>query len=176
MLSLNELTQRLKKIEFFFCDVDGVLTDGGVFISQSHEFKQFHILDGMGINRLQEAGIRVGWFSGRPSAATARRAQELNVEFLYQDRASKADAIESILRRTGRRWEAVCYVGDDLVDLGAMRRAGVAICVPEAVNEIRAVAHYVTQRSGGRGAVREAAELVLKAQNKWDAIVRHHSA
>ena len=176
MLTKAELTKRLKNIRLLLCDVDGILTDGCVFISDGHEIKQFHVMDGIGIRMLREAGLRVGWFSARHSPATTRRAEELKVDFLYQDRAPKVTAIETILKQAGCTWREVCYMGDDIVDLGALRRAGVAACVPEGIVEAKKLSHYVTKRPGGHGAVREVIELILKAQGKWDAFIQNYSA
>lgn len=177
MLSSEELTARLKKVRLFLCDVDGILTDGTVLMNGADEVKQFHVFDGLGTRLLREhGGIKVGWISARPSPATTRRAQELKVDFLYQDRAPKVAAIENILQQAGCTWEEVCYMGDDIVDLGALRRAGVAVCVPDGLPEALALAHYITRKPGGRGAVREVIELLLKAQGKWDSLLQEYSA
>ena len=173
---LSSLDSRLKAVRFFLCDVDGVLTDGSVFIGNAREIKQFNIRDGLGLVFLRRAGIKTGWVSNRPSPATKLRARELKIDFLVQqnDRLGKAGAIENLLRRTKLGWDAVCFVGDDVVDLGPLQRAGVAVAVANAVREVKAVAHYVTQAAGGCGAVREAVEMILKAQGKWDSIVTHY--
>jgi 3-deoxy-D-manno-octulosonate 8-phosphate phosphatase (KDO 8-P phosphatase) len=156
----------------FLCDVDGVLTDGSVFIGGEQEIKQFNIRDGLGFVRLRGEGIKAGWISGRPSAATARRARELKIDFLRQEKGSKVCVVERLLAQTGFGWEEVCYVGDDIVDLGVLERAGVAVAVANGVAEARAAADYVTRTDGGHGAVREVVELILKAQNKWRRIVK----
>jgi 3-deoxy-D-manno-octulosonate 8-phosphate phosphatase (KDO 8-P phosphatase) len=156
--------------------VDGVLTDAGVFIGGAEEIKRFNIQDGLGLVMLQRAGLKVGWISSRPSAATARRAKELRIDFLRQGKGSKVRAVESLLAQTGVRWDEVCYVGDDIFDLGAMKRAGVAVAVANAVAEARAAADYVTRASGGHGAVREVVELILKAQDKWARVVAESAA
>jgi 3-deoxy-D-manno-octulosonate 8-phosphate phosphatase (KDO 8-P phosphatase) len=156
----------------FLCDVDGVLTDGSVFIGGEQEIKQFNIRDGLGLVRLRGEGIKSGWISGRPSAATARRARELKIDFLRQEKGSKVCVVERLLAQTGFGWEEVCYVGDDIVDLGVLERAGVAVAVANGVAEARAAADYVTRTDGGHGAVREVVELILKAQNKWRRIVK----
>ncbi|MGO8929403.1 MAG: KdsC family phosphatase [Limisphaerales bacterium] len=158
------------------CDVDGVLTDASVFIGGSEEVKQFNIRDGLGLVRLRREGLKVGWISGRPSPATARRARELKIDFLQQEKGSKVSAVESLLAQTGFRWDDLCYVGDDIVDLGVLKRAGVAVAVANGVAEARAAADYVTRAGGGHGAVREVAELILKAQNKWACIVAEYAA
>src|ERR1019366_4706472 len=165
------LDAALKRIRLFLCDVDGVLTDGSVFIGGEQEIKQFNIRDGLGLVRLRGEGIKSGWISGRPSAATARRARELKIDFLRQEKGSKVCVVERLLAQSGFWWEEVCYVGDDIVDLGVLERAGVAVAVANGVAEARAAADYVTRTDGGHGAVREVVELILKAQDKWRRIV-----
>ncbi len=170
------LTARLARIRLFLCDVDGVLTDCSVFLDGTSETKQFNIQDGFGLKLLQRQGIKVGWISGRASSATDQRARELEVDFLRQGPEDKVTAIEAILGAEGLGWDQVCFMGDDLLDLGAMKRAGVAITVPEAAAEARAQADYQTRARGGHGAVREAVVLILKAQHKWAPLVAEFSA
>ena len=168
---------RLKHVKLFLCDVDGVLTDGSVFIGGVREIKRFNIRDGLGLVFLRRAGFQVGWVSARPSAVTEARAAELGIDFLIQqgDRTGKTGAVEKLLRRAKLDWDAVCFVGDDVVDLGPLQRAGFAVAVSDARPEVKAAAHFVTRAAGGRGAVREVAEMILKAQGKWDAIVAHYT-
>ena len=170
------LDAAFKRIRLLLCDVDGVLTDASVFIGGREEVKQFNILDGLGLVNLRRQGLKVGWISSRPSPATTRRARELKIDFLRQEKGSKVSAVESLLAQTGFRWDEVCYVGDDIVDLGALKRAGVAVAVANGVAEARALADYVTRAGGGRGAVREVAELILNAQHKWARIVAEYAA
>ncbi len=172
----SALDAALKRVRVLLCDVDGVLTDGSVFIGGEREVKQFNVQDGLGLAALRRQGLKVGWISSRPSAATARRARELRIDFLWQDKAGKVHAVESILAKTGFSWDEVCYVGDDIVDLGVLRRAGVAVAVANGVAEAQAVADYVTRAGGGHGAVREVVELILKAQGKWSGIVEQNAA
>ena len=169
------LSTRLARVKLFLCDVDGVLTSGSVFMGGGGEWKEFNIQDGLGLRLLQREGIKVGWISARPSAATAQRAADLQVDFLNQDQGPKVAHAEAILRATGLGWEAVCYVGDDVVDLGVLRRAGLAVCVANGIAEAKALAHYVTRAEGGRGAVREVGRMILEAQGRWDKIVREFS-
>jgi 3-deoxy-D-manno-octulosonate 8-phosphate phosphatase (KDO 8-P phosphatase) len=173
----SSLDARLKAVRLFLCDVDGVLTDGSVFIGGAQEIKRFNIRDGLGLVFLRRAGFKVGWVSARPSAVTELRAAELQIDFLVQqtDRISKIGAVEKLLCRTQLDWDAVCYIGDDVVDLGPLKRTGFAVAVGDARPEVKAAAHFVTGAPGGRGAVREVAEMLLKAQGKWDAIVAHYS-
>jgi len=163
--------KRLGGIKLLLCDVDGVLTDAGIFIGAGIELKRFDIQDGLGIVTLRREGIKVGWISSRPSPATIQRAEELKIDFLLQQKGSKVAVIEQLLLKDGLRWADVCYIGDDIVDLGPLKRAGVAVAVPNGVAETKALAHYVTCAPGGRGAVREVVELILKAQRKWDNVV-----
>jgi 3-deoxy-D-manno-octulosonate 8-phosphate phosphatase (KDO 8-P phosphatase) len=168
-----QLHSRLAKIKLFLCDVDGVLTDGSIFIGGKQEVKRFNIQDGLGLVLLRRAGIKIGWVSSRPSPATTLRARELKITFLVQqkDHISKTEVIERILKREKLDWSDACYMGDDIVDLGPLEKAGVGIAVANAVSEARATADFVTHAAGGSGAVREVVEMILKAQGKWDAIV-----
>jgi len=172
----SALAAALRGIRLLLCDVDGVLTDASVFIGGAEEVKRFNIQDGLGLVLLRRAGLKVGWISSRPSAATARRAKELRIDFLREGKGSKVRAVESLFAQSGFRWDEVCYVGDDLYDLGAMQRAGVAVAVANGVEEVKAVAHYITRARGGHGAVREVVELILKAQGQWARIVAEMTA
>jgi 3-deoxy-D-manno-octulosonate 8-phosphate phosphatase (KDO 8-P phosphatase) len=173
-----KLHSHLKRVKWLLCDVDGVLTDCSVFIGAAgSEFKRFDIQDGFGLVLLRRAGLKTGWVSARPSAATTARARELKIHFLIQqkDRLSKVAAIEKLLAREKTSWDEVCFVGDDIVDLGALRRAGVGVAVANAVGEAKAAARLVTCAAGGHGAVREVVELILKAQKKWNPFVAHYT-
>src|SRR5215207_8359104 len=143
----KSLSARLARVKILLCDVDGVLTDASVFIGGGEEIKRFNILDGLGLVLLRRAGIKVGWVSSRPSAATKLRADELKIDFLLQQKESKVAVIESLLLRTRLTWAEVCYIGDDVIDLGALKRAGVAVAVANAITEARAAAYYITKRS-----------------------------
>ena len=172
----DELSARLAKVKLFLCDVDGILTDSSVFIGLADEIKRFHIRDGLGLILLRDAGIKVGWVSRRQSSATTLRAKELKIDFLEQTKGSKVVAVESLLAKTGLAWDQACFMGDDIVDLGVMKRVGVAATVADAVDEAKAASHYVTQANGGQGGVREVAELILKAQHRWEKLVAENSA
>ncbi|MGH7547407.1 MAG: KdsC family phosphatase [Gemmatimonadales bacterium] len=167
------LARRLKLVGF---DVDGVLTDNGVYIGMvaDHpvEFKRFHIQDGLGVRMLRTAGLAVVWVSGRESVATAMRARELAVDELIQDpTARKLPAFQELLERRGLSWEDCAFVGDDLADIPLLRRVALPIAVANAVPEVRAAARLVTTLPGGQGAVREAAELILRTRGEWDTLV-----
>jgi 3-deoxy-D-manno-octulosonate 8-phosphate phosphatase (KDO 8-P phosphatase) len=161
----------------FLCDVDGVLTDGSIFIGGEREFKCFNIRDGLGLVLLRRAGLKIGWVSARPSLATRLRAEELKIDFLVQqnDKQSKSGAIEKLLAQEKLSWNDVCFVGDDVVDLGPLKRAGFSVAVADGVAEAKAAADFVTRAAGGRGAVREVVEMILQTQGKWDSIVAQYS-
>jgi 3-deoxy-D-manno-octulosonate 8-phosphate phosphatase (KDO 8-P phosphatase) len=173
----SSLQKRAARIKLFLTDVDGVLTDGSIFIGGEREFKRFNIRDGLGIVVARRAGLKVGWVSARPSLATKMRAEELKVDFLVQqgDKISKTQAVEKLLAELKLNWREVCFVGDDIIDLGPLKRAGLAVAVGDAVAEAKKAAHYTTKAAGGRGAVRETLELILQAQGQWAPFVKKYS-
>ena len=170
------LAARFRQVELLLCDVDGVLTDGLILIGENIEVKSFHIQDGLGLAALRRSGIRVGWISNRRSAATTQRAEELKIDFLRQERRSKVAVIEELLTQVKLSWKQVCYVGDDIVDLGALKHAGIGIAVANAVPEVMDEAHYVTRARGGDGAIREVSELILRAKDLWRDILTSFSS
>ena len=174
----SSLKKRLARIKLFLCDVDGVLTDGSIFIGGEREFKRFNIRDGLGLVLARRAGLKVGWVSARPSLATKLRAEELKIDFLIQqgDGTSKTAAIEQLLAQEKLTWAETCFVGDDIIDLGPLTRAGFSVAVGDGVAEAKTAAHFVTRAAGGRGAVRETIEFILSAQGKWSSFVAHYSA
>jgi 3-deoxy-D-manno-octulosonate 8-phosphate phosphatase (KDO 8-P phosphatase) len=176
MARRNSLAARLSRVKLLLCDVDGVLTDGTVLLGDGKEYKAFSIQDGLGMLLLMRNGVRVGWVSNRPSPVTQQRADELKIDFLFQQKASKVSAVETILQQAGSSWEEVCYMGDDVVDLGAIKRAGVAVAVANAIPEAKAMAHYVTKARGGQGAVREVVVMILKAQRRWARVIQEFSS
>ena len=169
------LAFRLRRVHLLLCDVDGVMTDGSVFMGPAGEYKQFNVPDGLGLLFLRRGGIQVGWISARPSPATRIRARDLKIDHVMEPTDGKVPTAERLLRKLGLKWDQVCYVGDDVLDLGMLKRAGAAVVPANAVAEARALAHYVTQARGGQGAVREISEKILKAQGKWRAIVTEHA-
>lgn len=174
-LSRLTLDARLRRVRLLLTDVDGVMTDGSIFITADGEFKQFGIQDGLGLMLLRKCGIKVGWISARPSVVTTRRAEELRIDFLSQEKTSKVAAAEKILEATGLNWAEVCFVGDDVVDLCLLKRAGVSVAVANGIAEVKAMAHYVTEARGGHGAVREVVTMILKAQGQWTQLVRNYT-
>ena len=162
------MIEALKQIKVFVMDVDGVLTDGRI-IMDSHgiETKNFDVQDGMGIFFLKRCGIKTAIISARESGVVAHRAADLKIDRIYVGVYPKMAAYESMLKEFNVKDSEVCFIGDDLADVAVMRRCGVAIAVANAVFEVKQIAHHVTKRQGGRGAVREAIELILNAQGQW---------
>lgn len=167
--------ERAARIKLLLMDCDGVLTDGRIWILENGEDqKAFHTRDGLGIDLLHRAGLKSGIISGRTSSALQRRAQSLGVSYLWQGRDDKRQAFADTLAQAQVSNEEVAFIGDDLTDLPLMGQSGLAIAVADAVAEVRERAHYVTQANGGYGAVREAIELILKAQGSWDDLVKSY--
>jgi 3-deoxy-D-manno-octulosonate 8-phosphate phosphatase (KDO 8-P phosphatase) len=171
MIDMSQLNaERLSaasRVELLVLDCDGVLTDGKLYFGPEGEaLKSFHVHDGQGIKSWHRAGFRSAVITGRTSPIGAARAAELGVDFFLDDTRDKAAALDDLLGKTGLGAPQVAYVGDDIADLGPMRRAGFAVAVANCVDELRDVAAYVTQKEGGAGAVREAVELLLHAK-EW---------
>jgi YrbI family 3-deoxy-D-manno-octulosonate 8-phosphate phosphatase len=170
-----KLDQRCRLIELILSDVDGVLTDGGiVFDNQGIETKHFHIRDGMGIKLWQRAGYKFGLVTGRSSHIVNIRAAELGIDLVRQAAEEKLPAVETIARQSGLNLSQICYIGDDLPDLPAMKAVGLSIAVADAASEVRDAAHYTTTLGGGHGAVREAIETILKHQGRWSDLVQRY--
>ena len=169
------LAERCARIELLVLDVDGVLTDGSiVYADNGVEIKAFHVRDGSGLKLWQREGKRAAIISGRRSVAVEVRAAELGVSPVVQGAAEKLDAYRQLLAGAGLRPEQACFVGDDLPDLPLLRNCGLAVAVADACPEVRADAHYVTRTPGGRGAVREAIELILRCQGRWQPAVERY--
>jgi 3-deoxy-D-manno-octulosonate 8-phosphate phosphatase (KDO 8-P phosphatase) len=160
------MRERLAAIRLLLLDVDGVLTDGRIILDhRGNELKAFDVKDGQGIKLLQGAGVKVGIITGRSSAVVDHRASELGIDILYQGAANKLDAYLEILRNQNLTDDQVAYVGDDIIDRPLLQRVGFSAAVADAATDIVAVVDHVTKRPGGRGAVREICELILKARN-----------
>ncbi len=164
------LTSRAKLISLIAFDVDGVMTDGGLYYSDSgEEFKRFNSLDGHGLKMLRASGVEIAIITGRTSRCVEARALNLGISHLYQGVENKLDAMVDLLNKLKLSRDAAAYMGDDIVDLTVMRHVGLAISVPEAPQLVREHSAYVTRRSGGHGAVREACEMIMSAQGTLDA-------
>lgn len=166
-----------RRIKLLILDVDGVLTDNSVIIGlvdgERVELKSFNIQDGLGLALLRVAKVPVIWMSGRESEATLLRARELKIDEVLQLRgAAKLPATLELMQRRGIGWDEIAFVGDDLADLPVMRRCGLPVAVANAVSEVKACAALVTQAEGGKGAVREVVEALLKARGTWDQSVQ----
>lgn len=168
------------KIRLVGLDVDGVLTDGGIILGagadgERIELKRFHIMDGLGIRLLREAGVHVAIVTGRVSHAVRLRAEELGIHECHQDAtAAKVPLVEAMLARLGLDWEQMAFVGDDLPDLPVLHRVGLPVAVANAAPEVRAAARWVCERPGGTGAVREFAEALLGVRGEWTGTVQRY--
>lgn len=172
------LARRIRLVCF---DVDGVLTDGGIILGDAAgsrvELKRYDIQDGLGVVLLRQAGIRTAIITGRESQSVALRADELHVDDVIQDRhARKVPALAALIARLGFSWDEVAFVGDDLPDLGVLRRVGLPVCVGNATAEVRRVVAVQLSRHGGAGAVREFVELLLTARGEWATQVEAYVA
>jgi YrbI family 3-deoxy-D-manno-octulosonate 8-phosphate phosphatase len=167
--------QRCRQVELILSDVDGVLTDGGVYFdNQGIELKRFHIRDGMGIRLWQRAGYRFGLLTARSSHIVKVRAAELNIDIVRQGFEHKLQAAKDLIDQLGLQPEQVCHIGDDLTDLPVIHHVGLGVAVQDAANDVRSVADQITSLPGGRGAVREVIETILKAKGRWDDLVRNY--
>ena len=166
-----ETREKIQNIELLVLDVDGVMTDGGIWLGEKEEFKRFNVKDGTGIKYLMRNHIQVAILTGRESVATSRRAEELGIRNCLQGMRKKLPAYLSLLEKLGKEEKAVAYMGDDLMDLPLFDRCGLRIAPADAVREVIEQAHIVTKRAGGYGAVREAAEIILRIQGKWKSLV-----
>lgn len=177
MTDAANIIDRAKSIKLLILDCDGVLTDGRIImLPDGDETKAFDVKDGHAMVMAQRAGLRIAIISGRKSSVVQARAKELGVAHLHEMAWVKTEPYEAILAEEGLSDDEVCYVGDDVVDIPLLRRAGLAVSVADAVEEAKQYSHFVTTRAGGRGAVREVIEIILKAQNKWDeALARYLS-
>jgi 3-deoxy-D-manno-octulosonate 8-phosphate phosphatase (KDO 8-P phosphatase) len=172
---MTAAADRVADIRLLLFDVDGVLTDGVVLMhADGSEAKGFHIRDGAAMVWAQRAGLTVGLLSARSSGATTHRAAQLAIRLVVQGAHSKLAAYERILRDTGLSDQAVAYMGDDLLDLPVLSRVGLSAAPADAAAEVIARVHWVSTARGGRGAVREFIEMVLRAQNRWDTVLREY--
>ena len=164
--------EKAKKLKLLILDVDGVLTDGKLFFdNQGNEYKSFHARDGHGIKLLRQTGVEVAVISGRKSNSVALRMKNLGIEHVYQGYENKQAAFYEILKKTGITPEQAAHVGDDLLDLPVMTRAGLAIAVADANFAVKQRADWCTTLAGGHGAVREVCDFIMQAQGHFDEIL-----
>lgn len=164
-MNLSNINDRAARIRLVLTDVDGVLTDGGVFYGQDGEvMKRFNIRDGMGVERLREIGLEVGIVTGEKSESVVRRAEKLHIEMVHLFCKDKPAVLREIMEQHKYAPEEIAYIGDDVNDLEVMKLVGLAACPADAFSEVREIAHYVCRRPGGHGAFRELAELIIDAR------------
>ena len=172
MLDNSTVERRAARIKLLLMDCDGVMTDARMWLTpDGDEQKAFHARDGQGISVWHRAGWESGIISGRASSSVERRAHELKIKYVHQYAKAKLVALETVLTEAAVIADECCYIGDDLGDVGVMRQVGLAVAVADAADETKAVAHYVTTLQGGKGAIREVIELILKAQGRWDDVI-----
>lgn len=172
-LPQDQLQERLRHIKLLLLDVDGVLTDGHLYFSnQGDEFKAFSTLDGHGIKMLQKSGVRVGIITGRTSNLVAKRAADLGITLLVQGREDKWDALQEIRQDHPFALEQIAFMGDDWPDLTVMSRVGLALAPTNAHFSVAERAHWISQFAGGKGAVREACDIIMLAQGTFDNVLK----
>lgn len=165
------MKERLQKVKMLLLDVDGVLTDGRIiYSSDGTETKAFDVKDGHGLKMIQRAGVEVGIITGRQSTVVERRAKELGINILYQGAKDKLVPFREILDTCSINEDEIAYVGDDIVDLPILLRVGFAATVADALPEVRERVHYVSERKGGKAAVREICDLILRESGRWDSV------
>lgn len=172
---MTNASKRAEDISLVIFDVDGVLTDGGLYLSDDgQETKRFHARDGLGMKMLHQSGIQLAIITGRTSDVVAHRARELNIDHVYQGRKDKLPAFEQLCASTGKAASEIAYMGDDLIDLPVLRRVGLALTVPNAHDEVAEIAHWVSTASAGNGAAREACEFILRSKGLYGAAVERY--
>ncbi len=170
------LKKRAAQIKLLLMDVDGTMTDGGVLLlsqpdGSALEIKKFDAHDGQGLTLAHTAGIRTGCITGRESPALLRRAHEMKMDYIYMKIPLKMPAYEEILAKAGVKDAEVAFVGDDLPDIPILKRVGLAVAVGDAVADVKKIAHYTTKAHAGKGAIREAIEVILKSKGIWDELI-----
>lgn len=163
------------EIKMLIMDVDGVLTDGGIYINDDgSESKRFNVLDGHGIKLFNRAGLKTAIISGRNTKATAIRAEQLGINFVYQGCLEKLPVFEELLEKTGLLPHQTAYIGDDVVDIPLLKRVGFAVAVSNCADKIKEFADWTTSKTGGNGAVRETVEYILKKTGKWNDLMKRY--
>lgn len=171
----KEIKEKAKRVRLLILDVDGVMTDGSIIYNdQGQETKSFNVRDGHGIKLLRRGGVGCALITARSSEVVGHRARNLGIELVYQGALDKVAALGDILKKTDISADETAYVGDDVVDLPVLSRVGFSVAVGDAALEVKERVDYVTENPGGRGAVREVAELILKARGSWDEIMSRY--
>ncbi len=168
----EEIVERARKIKLLLLDVDGVLTDGRlIYGSYGDELKNFDVNDGTGIFLIKKAGLKCVILTARASRVVTRRAKELRIDKVYHNFHYKIKALEGIKKKFKTANEEICFIGDDVIDIPILKRAGLSVCPPNAMENVKPFAHLLTKQRGGCGAVREVCELLLKAQGRWEEVM-----
>ncbi len=171
---MKDILEKAKQIKLVVFDVDGVLTDGSLFVGDDgQEYKAFNARDGLGMKMLQRSGVEIGIITARSSQVVEHRMHNLGIKYVYQGQLEKLPAFEGLVGKLGLDFEQTAYVGDDVVDLPVLRRAGLAIAVQDAHPIAKQHAHWQTPHNGGRGAARDVCDLIMEAQNTLDAQVQY---
>lgn len=169
------IRERARKIKMLVLDIDGVMTDGRIiYDSRGNDLKCFNVQDGLGLALLHQAGIKVTLITAKASRTVLRRARDIGAVEIKQNAIDKLPAFNQILKKHNLKYKDICFVGDDLIDLPLMRRVGLAVAVNNGCDEVKSAAHYVTRKEGGKGAVREVIEIILRAQDKWHKLVKKY--
>lgn len=172
----KELKKFAKNIELLILDVDGVLTDGSIILDdKGNELKSFHVRDGHGIKMLLRAGINVALITGRASKVVKRRAKELGLKDVFQKCYDKRIAYNALARKYSLSDDQIAYIGDDIVDIPILKRCGLSIAVADSDDEVKSVVKMITKNKGGRGAVREVCDFILKSKNLWKDLIHEYS-
>ncbi|HBG60344.1 MAG: hypothetical protein A2Y03_02110 [Omnitrophica WOR_2 bacterium GWF2_38_59] len=172
----DKLKGKIKKIKVLAMDVDGVLTNGKIVLDHSgNELKFFDVQDGYGVALIRRAGIKTAIISARSAGAVTSRAADLKIDKVFQDAYPKTEAYNIMLKELNVSSEEVCFVGDDIPDIALLEKVGFAVAVKNAASEVKKVADYVTRKQGGKGAIREVVELILKTQGKWKQLLNRES-
>jgi len=170
----QQLLEKAKKIKILVLDVDGIMTDGKIYYGNyGDELKAFDVKDGFGTVLLKRAGIETVIITAKKSRIVRLRAKDLGIRYVYEN-SSKPKAFNKILRKFGLGESEACFMGDDLIDIPILKCVGLSVTVPQAVDEVKRTASYVTNSNAGCGAVREICELILKSQNKWEEVARKY--
>lgn len=168
----SNLKARAQKIKLVIFDVDGVMTDGSLFIGDDgQEYKMFNTQDGLGMRLLKKSGVKLAIITGRNSNSVLIRAENLEVDYFYQGISDKKEAFTDLIKKTELKAEECAFMGDDIVDLPPMLQSGLAITVPAAHDEVKKIAHFITENIAGYGAVREACDFIMKAQGTYNSII-----
>lgn len=175
-LSEKKLLEIASKIKLLILDVDGVLTDGSIILdSKDNEFKSFHVRDGHGIKMLQRAGMKIAIISGRVSRVVERRARELGIKEVFQKCYDKTIAYRQLAEQYSLSDSEIAYIGDDIVDIPLLKKSGFSVAVADADDEVKVFVKMITKKRGGRGAVREVCDFLLKAKGLWKDIIDEYS-